>query len=85
MDTSMIRSLEEVRRELSTQHKCETRLKKLRWPNGIACSKCGATRPYWLKNQRLWECRSCKYHFSVTAQTIFHRLNRPGYSGEFFT
>ena len=73
MDHSSIRSLEEVRRQFSTQRKCEARLKRLRWPDGVACPKCGTSHPYWLKNQRLWECRSCKYHFSVTAQTIFHR------------
>ena len=73
MDSGSIRSLQEVRRQFSTQRKCEARLKKLRWPNGATCPKCGTSRPYWLGNQRLWECRSCKYHFSVTAQTIFHR------------
>ena len=77
MESSAIKSLEQARRQFSTQRKCEKYLQRLRWPDGITCPRCGAKRPYWLKNQRLWECRSCKYHFSVTAQTIFHRSKLP--------
>jgi len=73
MDAREIKSLEEARKEFSTQHKCEVYLQRLRWPGGVKCPKCGTERPYWLKNQHLWECRSCDYQFSVTAGTIFHR------------
>lgn len=73
MEMSAIKSLEQARREFSTQRKCEKHLQRLRWPNGVTCPRCGTKRPYWLKNQHLWECRECKYHFSVTAGTIFHR------------
>jgi transposase-like protein len=73
MDTNEIKSLEQARREFSTRIKCEEHLRRLRWPNGVTCPKCGNTRDYWLKNQRLWECSGCKHHFSVTSGTIFHR------------
>jgi len=73
MDAREIKSLEQARREFSTQHKCEVYLQRQRWPGGVKCPKCGTERHYWLKNQHLWECRACKYHFSVTAGTIFHR------------
>lgn len=74
---SATKSLEQVRREFSTQKKCEKHLQRQRWPNGITCPKCGMNSPYWLRNQRLWECRNCKYHFSVTAGTIFHGSKVP--------
>lgn len=74
---SAMKSLEQVRREFSTQRKCEKHLQRQRWPDGITCPRCGTRRPYLLKTQRLWECRSCKYQFSVTAGTIFHRSKVP--------
>ena len=74
---SAMKSLEQVRREFSTQKKCEKHLQRQRWPDGITCPRCGTKRPYLLKTQRLWECRSCRYQFSVTAGTIFHRSKLP--------
>lgn len=73
MDTSEIKSLEQARREFSTQIKCEEHLRHMRWPDGVTCPKCGHAHNYWLHNQRLWECAACKHHFSVTSGTIFHR------------
>lgn len=70
-------SLEQVGREFSAQRKCEKHLQRQRWPDGIGCPRCGTKGPYLLKAQRLWECRSCKYQFSVTAGTIFHRSKAP--------
>ncbi len=72
-NTSKIRSLEEARREFSTQYKCERHLKKLRWPDGVTCPKCEAKQPLYMPKYKRWHCRGCRYQFSVTAQTIFHR------------
>jgi transposase-like protein len=72
-DTSKIHSLEEARREFSTVRKCETHLKRLRWPDGVTCPKCGAKQPGWIVTRHLWQCRACRRQFSVTAGTIFHR------------
>jgi len=68
-----IKSREEARREFSTQHKCEVHLKRLRWPNGVTCPKCGANHPGYIKTRKLWQCKACRYQFSVTTGTIFHR------------
>ncbi len=68
-----IKSLREVRREFSTQRKCEIRLKRLRWSDGVKCPRCGAKHPLYMRKYRRWQCKSCRYQFSVTAGTIFHR------------
>jgi transposase-like protein len=72
-DTSEIRSLEEARREFSTERKCAQHLQRLRWPDGVTCPRCGAKQPGWIATRRVWQCRECRYQFSVTAGTIFHR------------
>ena len=72
-DTGKIRSLEEARQEFSTTYKCAKHLKRLRWPSGVLCPKCGANHPGHIKTRNLWQCRECRYQFSVTTGTIFHR------------
>jgi transposase-like protein len=57
---------------LSTRHKCEEFLRRMRRPKGVTCPKCGAEHPYRIKERNLWECASCRHQFSVTAGTIFH-------------
>ncbi len=72
-DTSKIKSLEEARREFSTVYKCEQHLRRLRWPNGVECPRCGAKHPGYIKTRKTWQCKECRYQFSVTTRTIFHR------------
>lgn len=68
-----VKSLDEARREFSTQRKCEEALKALRWPDGVRCPRCGAAHPLHMPVYRRWQCRGCRYQFTVTAGTIFHR------------
>src|SRR5690242_14106208 len=55
-------------------------LEKMRWPNGVACPRCGGCDPYRLKvkasgknpaRQGLFCCRACRKQFSSTTGTIF--------------
>lgn len=61
-------------------------LERLRWPNGVACPRCGGAEPYKLnpkpsgKNparQGLYKCRACKRQFSSTTGTIFESSHVP--------
>ena len=67
----------DLQKRFSTQHKCEVFLRHKRWPNGVTCPRCGANHPYWIKERKLWECSECRYQFSVTTGTIFHRSRTP--------
>ncbi|MFC2095658.1 IS1595 family transposase [Candidatus Bipolaricaulota bacterium] len=70
---SNIESLEEIRRTFSTSYKCGLYLRRLRWPKGVTCPRCGAKHPGHISSRKLWQCRACRYQFSVTTGTIFHR------------
>jgi len=70
-----IKSLVEARREFSTQIKCEEHLARLRWPNGATCPRCGAKHPTFMQSRRQWQCKACRYQFSVTAGTVFHKTH----------
>lgn len=43
----------------------------LRWPDGVACPRCGGADPTFLKTRRIWKCRECKKQFSVKVGTVF--------------
>jgi transposase-like protein len=53
---------------------------RLRWPNGVACPKCGGSDPYRIKpraqkgrpaRRGLFCCRACKRQFSYSTGSVF--------------
>jgi len=69
-----IKSLLEAQREFATQGKCERYLAKVRWQNGVTCPRCGSKDVTYMDSRNKWQC-SCRYQFSVTAGTIFHKTH----------
>jgi hypothetical protein len=59
------------------EQSCWEALRRLRWPDGFRCPRCGETKGYWIASRRLDQCRRCHYQASVTAGTIFHRTRMP--------
>jgi transposase-like protein len=55
-----------------TDAECRAYLEGLRWPNGVACPRCGGLTISRIKERRQFDCDACRYQFSVTAGTIFH-------------
>ena len=56
---------------------CLEYLKRLRWPEGFICTKCGVTgEPYRSTRGRL-VCGSCRHQSTVTAGTIFDKTRTP--------
>jgi transposase-like protein len=43
----------------------------MRWPQGVRCGYCDSDKPYYLKTQKRWKCRSCRKQFSVKVNSIF--------------
>jgi transposase-like protein len=68
-----ITSLVEAQREFATQERCEEYLAQMRWPEGVVCPRCGSHEVTRLSTRRKWQCKGCRYQFSVTAGTIFHK------------
>jgi transposase-like protein len=60
-----------------TEDSCRARLEELRWPDGVACPRCESKNVASVEDRHQYQCRSCRYQFSVTAGTIFHDSHLP--------
>ena len=59
---------------------CRKYLTVRRWPNGVACPRCGNAKVYALASGHHWQCEECStdgYRFSHIAGTIFENTNKP--------
>ena len=56
---------------------CFQYLKKLRWPDGFTCPRCGHTEAYFMKRRKIFQCKNCRHQTSITVNTIFHRTHVP--------
>lgn len=54
-------------------------LKRLRWPKGVTCPRCGTDKVTFLEKRKIWQCRCCKEkrQFSVKVGTIFEDSQLP--------
>src|SRR2546427_1233074 len=64
-------TLLEAMKYFADPHSCLRFVADLRWPNGVACPRCQAKEPRFIKTRRLWECKGCHKQFSVKVGTIF--------------
>jgi hypothetical protein len=56
---------------------CWGHLRRVRWPQGFRCPRCGGRASYRIHGRRLEQCRSCRYQASLTAGTVFHGTRIP--------
>ena len=56
-----------------TDGECRDYLEDLRWPSGAICPRCEGKTISRIKARRQFDCDKCRYQFSVTAGTLFHR------------
>ena len=61
----------------ASEDKCREVLKNLRWPNGVACIRCGSTHIRYTSTRYVFDCGSCEYEFTVTAGTMLHDTHLP--------
>lgn len=67
----------EFEEQFPGEEACWEYLRRLRWPRGFRCPRCGHAGSYFLAKRRLEQCVGCRYQASVTAGTIFHRTRLP--------
>lgn len=67
----------EFQGRFSTEEACERQLRKMRWPGGYRCPRCGCRKYSYHSTRRLYQCRACRYQASLTAGTVFHRTKVP--------
>jgi len=60
-----------------SEERCRDILAILRWPNGVACTRCGGVEHAYDSERFVYDCYSCGYQFSVLAGTIFHDTKLP--------
>lgn len=65
-------SLFEHIEKFNTEDECRAHLEKLCFPDGLTCLRCGSKKVWEYKHRFEYLCADCKYHFTVTAGTIFH-------------
>lgn len=56
---------------------CRTYLEDIRWPDGLACLRCGSISISRISTRGQFDCNSCRYRFSVTSGSIFHDTRLP--------
>ena len=61
----------------NTDAKCRELLERLRWPDGVACLRCGSLGVSEIESRNQYDCNDCRYQFSVTAGTIMHDSHLP--------
>ena len=62
-----------------TEEKAEAWFIARRWPNGVACPKCGSVNVAEVKSRKPqpFRCRDCRKHFSVKTDTLLHSSKIP--------
>ncbi|MGB6248494.1 MAG: IS1595 family transposase [Terriglobales bacterium] len=68
------KTLQQAIQYFSDEQVCIDAVAAMRWLDGPRCPDCvgdAAKRPYYLKTQKRWKCRSCRRQFSVKVNTIF--------------
>lgn len=70
-------SLIELMERFDTKDKCLDFLEKLRWNGKVACPRCKCESISRITTRRIFECNACRYQFSITAGTIFHKTRLP--------
>ena len=63
--------------DFNTDAKCRELLEQVRWPNGVACLRCGSLGVSEIGDRNQYDCNDCRYQFSVTAGTIMHDSHLP--------
>lgn len=59
------------------EDRCRALLEGLRWPNGVACPRCGSAHLSPVETRHKWDCMDCGYQFSVTAGTVLQDSKLP--------
>ena len=63
--------------QFHSEDRCREYLETLRWPDGMACLRCGSIKISRNYKRHQFVCEDCKYNFSVTAGTILHDTHLP--------
>ena len=64
--------LENSLNRFTTEIDCEEFLRSVRWPDGIACPRCGGRRIGKVTTQNVHRCKSCRNKFTDKTGTVLN-------------
>jgi transposase-like protein len=67
----------ELMERFPDEEACVGFLRKLRWPRGFVCPRCGGRGSSTIRTRRLEQCGGCRYQASLTAGTVLHGTRLP--------
>ena len=67
----------ELFRDYNDEDICRDYLEELRWPNGVACPRCGNLEVSQITTRNTYDCLECRYVFSLTSGTALHGTKIP--------
>jgi len=56
--------------QFRTETECIEYFKKIRWPKGFVCRKCGESE-FWLQSRNRYTCRICQFQSTLFSGTVF--------------
>ncbi len=76
---SKYQGLYEYRKIIASERACLGLIRRVRWPRGVRCPRCGFARQYHFEEYGVpkHQCKRCDYKFSDLSQTIFQRTKLP--------
>lgn len=63
--------------KFSSEDACRVYLEQVRWPDGVACPKCGAANITTITTRNRFGCLACRNQFSATSGTVLHDTHLP--------
>jgi len=71
------RTFQEMDDWFRTESGCRDYIRRLRWPNGFVCRRCGAIEDPWVTARGVLVCKACNAETSLTAGTVFQDTRKP--------
>ena len=71
------RTFDEMDDWFRTEAQCRDYLRRLCWPTGFVCERCGVTGEPWVTARGVFRCKACDGSTSLTAGTVFQDTRKP--------
>lgn len=70
-------SLAQFNSQYGTEELCQTRLFRMRWPQGFQCPVCGHDRYCEIRSRKVYQCNKCRSQTSLISGTILASTKLP--------
>ena len=70
-------TFEEMDEWFRTERDCRDYIRRLRWPGGFVCGRCGVVGEPLVMARGVFRCKACHGNTSLTAGTVFQDTRKP--------